>query len=171
MSKPIYEEIEETRRELTQVLDSFPQEQINAIPFAGSWTPGQVAQHVLKSVSGTLANVHSDTQPTERNPVEHAEMLKQAFLNFDIKMTSPDFILPDDEPKDKEQLIGALEESLKGLEQSAKTQDLSATCTAFEMPTMGPLTRIEWLSFANAHTLRHIHQLKKIKLFIDQHQN
>lgn len=167
MSKPIYEELAETGKELTNILSSFDEKQINEVPFAGSWTAGQVAEHVLKSVSGTLQNVNSDVQPTERNPVEHAEQLKTIFLNFNIKFSSPDFILPSDEPKDKRSLISSLAQSIKGLEHAAKTEDLSATCTAFEMPNMGQLTRIEWLSFADAHTKRHIHQLKNIKLALN----
>ena len=170
MNKPIYDEIGDTGKELSQVLSSFTQEQINVIPFAGSWTAGQVAEHVLKSVSGTLQNVTGNVEPTDRNPVQYADQLKEIFLNFDIKMKSPDFILPTDEPKDKGALLSSLENKMNKLENAAKTEDLSATCLTFEMPTMGPLTRMEWLSFANAHTLRHIHQLKNIKKAID-HKN
>jgi hypothetical protein len=168
MNKAIYDEIGDTGKELSQVLSSFTQEQLNAIPFAGSWTAGQVAEHVLKSVSGTLQNVNGEVKPTERNPVQYADLLKEIFLNFNIKMTSPDFILPTDEPKNKEALINLLNTSMIGLEDAAKTEDLSATCLSFEMPTMGPLTRMEWLSFANAHTLRHIHQLKNIKQVLNE---
>jgi S-ribosylhomocysteine lyase LuxS involved in autoinducer biosynthesis len=171
MSKPIYDELKNTGKELQQVLSSFTQEDINKVPFAGSWTAGQVAEHVLKSADGVLANVKSNTQPTERNPEENVKMLSDAFLNFGIKMKSPDFILPGDKPKDKAELINSLNNTINSLEQAARTEDLSATCTAFEMPTVGPLTRIEWLSFANVHTLRHIHQLKNIKQAIDQYKN
>jgi hypothetical protein len=171
MSKAIYDELEGTRKELQQVLSSFTPEQLNTIPFAGSWTAGQVGEHVLKSVSGTLNNVNGDVHPTERNPEENVGQLRDIFLNFKIKMTSPDFILPTTEPKNKEELLGALEENISGLEKTARTEDLSATCLAFEMPFMGPLTRMEWLSFANFHTQRHIHQLKNIKEFIDNHKN
>ena len=171
MSKPIYDELKNTGGELQQILSSFTQEEINKVPFAGSWTAGQVAEHVLKSASGVLANVNSDVHPTERNPEENVKMLSDAFLNFEIKMKSPDFILPGDDPKDKNDLMDSLTSAMSGLEQAARTEDLSATCTAFEMPTVGALTRIEWLSFANVHTLRHIHQLKNIKQAIDQYKN
>lgn len=163
MNKPINDELAATGRELQQVLSSFSPEQINTIPFEGSWTAGQVAEHVLKSVSGTLQNVQSEVSPTKRNPTEYAVLLNDTFLNFNLKFSSPDFILPTDGPKNKEALLGSLADAMARLEKAARTEDLSATCTAFEMPTMGPLTRIEWLTFANAHTLRHIHQLKNIK--------
>jgi len=163
MSKAIYEEIGNTAEELSQVLSSFTQDQFNIVPFEGSWTAGQVAEHIFKFVSGTLQNVTGDVKPTERNPEEYAGQLKEMFLNFNVKMTSPDFILPTDAPKNKEALLYSLEKSMKGLEESARTLDLSLTCTTFDMPFMGPLTRIEWLTFVNAHALRHIHQLKNIK--------
>jgi hypothetical protein len=57
-----------------------------------------------------------------------------------------------------------MKDTWTGLARAAKTQDLHATCLDFEMPTVGTLTRIEWLSFAVVHTQRHIWQLKKMAM-------
>jgi hypothetical protein len=88
--------------------------------------------------------------------------LRDAFLNFNIKMQSPDFILPSDDPKDKQTLLQMTKDTWKGLARAAQTGDLTATCLDFEMPTIGLITRSEWLSFIVVHTQRHIWQLKKI---------
>ncbi|MES1249307.1 MAG: hypothetical protein ABUL46_01415, partial [Chitinophaga rupis] len=72
------------------------------------------------------------------------------------------FILPSNESKDKSLLMQSLKDTFAGLAEVAGTQDLLVTCLGFDMPTVGPLTRIEWLSFAVVHTQRHIWQLKKI---------
>ncbi len=167
MNKAINNELADTGKELELVLSSFTPEQINTAPFAGSWTAGQVAEHVLKSAAGILQTVNGDTTIIDRDAAQHVSLLKQIFLDFTTKLTSPDFIIPSDELKDKAELISSLASAMGGLEEAARSKDLSATCTGFELPTIGLLTRLEWLNFVNVHTLRHIHQLKNIKQSFD----
>jgi len=162
MEKQLINEIETTAHELLQVVDSFQQDIFNKIPFEGSWTPGQVTEHIFLSASGILNAVNGNTEPTQRDPHQMIAPLRDAFLNFNIKMQSPDFILPSDDPKDKQSLLQMTRDTWNGLARAAQTGDLTATCLDFEMPTVGLLTRSEWLSFIVAHTQRHIWQLKKI---------
>jgi hypothetical protein len=162
MKNDLQNELTNTKKDLLNVLNLFDQENINAIPFEDNWTGGQVAEHVLKSLCGCLQNITGTTKLTERNPEEHVKQLGEIFLNMDIKMKSPDFIIPSNEPKNKSSLIKSLGESLDGIKIVAGTEDLSATCTAFEMPVLGALTRLEWISFSLFHTQRHIQQLKNI---------
>ena len=162
MEKQLINEIETTAHELLQVVDSFQQDAFNEIPFEGSWTPGQVTEHIFLSTSGILKAVNGNTEPTQRDPHQMIAPLREAFLNFNIKMQSPDFILPSDDPKDKQALLQMTKDTWKGLARAAQAGDLTATCLDFEMPTVGRLTRSEWLSFAVVHTQRHIWQLKKI---------
>lgn len=162
MEKQLINEIENTADELLQLIDSFQQETFNEVPFKDSWTPGQVAEHIFLSASGILSTVNGNTGPTQRDPHQMIAPLRDAFLNFNIKMQSPDFIIPSQEPKDKAKLLRSMKNTWIGLAQAAGTQDLNATCLDFEMPTVGNLTRIEWISFAVVHTQRHIWQLKKI---------
>ena len=159
MKNDLLNELTNTRKELLKVLDLYDQENINTVPFEGSWTGGQVAEHVLKSLSGVLQNTTGPVNPTERNPEAHIKQLGDVFLNMDIKMKSPDFIIPSNDPKDKSSLSSALEETLSRIENVAAIDDLSITCTTFDMPMMGPLTRVEWLYFASYHTRRHTQQL------------
>jgi DinB family protein len=162
MKNDLQSELTNTKQDLLNALSLFDQENINVVPFEDSWTGGQVAEHVLKSLSGCLQNITGPTKLTERNPAEHVKQLGEVFLNMNIKMKSPDFIIPSNDPKNKASLIKSLGESLDGIKIVAGTEDLSATCTGFEMPMLGALTRIEWISFSLFHTQRHTQQLKNI---------
>jgi hypothetical protein len=162
MKNNLPDEIMETKKELLKVLNLFDKENINTVPFEGSWTGGQVAEHVLKSASGVLETLNATVKPTGRNPEENVKQLGDIFLNFDIKMKSPDFILPSDDPKNKKALVQSLGETLDGIKKVAETKDLTATCTAFSMPVLGELTRIEFVKFTIFHTKRHTHQLNNI---------
>ena len=162
MKNDLSAEIASTKEALINVLNSFSNENINQAPFEGSWTGGQVAEHVLKSASGVLAALEGDIRPADRDPEQNVAQLRELFLNFEIKMQSPDFIIPSDEPKDRDFLIKALSTVFDGIEKSAVNDNLTLICTSFEMPVMGYLSRSEFINFTAVHTQRHIRQLGNI---------
>lgn len=166
MEKELVNEVERTSDELVQIIGRFEQDIFNKIPFKDSWTPGQVAEHIYLYAAGILSTINGNTGPTQRDPRQMVAPLRDAFLNFNIKMQSPDFILPSNTPQDRDSLLRSLKDTWTGLAQAAGTQDLHATCLDFDMPTVGPLTRLEWISFVIAHTQRHIWQLKKMSVII-----
>jgi hypothetical protein len=162
MDTLILKETEVTSRILLVVVASIRAEQINTVPFAGSWTAGQVGEHLLISASGVLETINGPVEPTERDPSEMAGFIKNMFLDFTSKMSSPDFVLPSDTPKNKEALLQSLEKTMNGIHAVAEREDLSATCMSFEFPGFGMLTRLEWITFILAHIQRHVHQLNII---------
>ena len=162
MKNNLQNTVAEAKNEFLKALDLFDQDNINTVPFEGSWTGGQVSEHILKSVSGILETVNGPTKPTERNPEEFVKPLGDAFLNMDVKFQSPDFIIPSDSPKDKASMYASLSKTFDGIKDTAGKDNLSETCTTFEMPTIGLLTRTEWIEFAGFHTKRHAHQLRRI---------
>jgi glucose-6-phosphate isomerase len=155
-------ELATTKNNLLNVLSSFKKEQFNVAPFKGSWTARQVTEHVYKSVKGGPFLLNNEGLPTQRDPEQNVQHLRAMFLDFSTKMKSPDFILPSDEPKDKDNLTALLDDSFTGIIAAAKKQDLSQTVKDFEFPGSGPVTRIELLNFISVHTQRHIHQLQNI---------
>jgi len=162
-TQQLLQDVESTSAELLQLIDSFHQSSFNTVPFEGSWTPGQVAEHLDLSTTGILKAIRGNTAPTNRDPEQMVAPLREAFLNFSIKFQSPDFIIPSDAPKDKASLMRSLSEAWKGIADVARTQDLDLTCLDFEFPTVGVMTRVEQISFCVVHTKRHIWQLKKMK--------
>jgi hypothetical protein len=162
MKNDIVNELKSTKIELLETLGRLSDGNINTIPFEGSWTGGQVAEHVLMSSSAVAGALSSPAETAERDSNQHIELFSQVFLNFDHKLKSPDFILPSDKPKDKQSLIQSLKETFEKIEQAAGSGDLDLICTSFDMPTIGKLSRRELTWFTIVHTKRHIHQLKNI---------
>lgn len=162
MAKHISAELLTVKEDLLKIVSDFKQEQFNKVPFKDSWTAGQVTEHVYKSVNGVPALLNNEALPTQRDPEQHVGQLHTMFLDFNTKMKSPEFILPSDEPKDKDELTRLLDENFTGIIEAAKTQDPTQTIQGFEFPGSGPVTRIELLNFISVHTQRHIHQLKNI---------
>jgi len=140
-------------------LEKFTDEQINEVPFEGSWTPGQVAEHVIKATSGIPDKY---TESPNRPYVEKVGKMEAVFLDFEAKFKSPDFVVPGNGPFNKEMLIKSLRSNLERHLQKTAETDLTALCLKFELPTIGTMTRYEWLRFIVAHTKRHLFQLENI---------
>jgi hypothetical protein len=162
MAQEIWIELITTRQAFLQTLALFTPDNFNTIPFSDSWTPGQVAEHVFKSVDGVPQLLQTDGLPTGRDPALHVANLRAMFLDFETKMKSPPFILPSNEPKDIQPLSQALANQLAAIIEAAQTIDTSLTVANFEFPGSGPVTRLELLNFISVHTQRHTHQLKEI---------
>jgi len=143
-------------------LAGFTDEQFNTIPSYGGWTVGQVTEHLLLS-AGVVEVIAGHTAPTtDRQPGAHLATIAGIFLDFNTKLKSPDFIIPSDGYHDKEELVHKTKLVWDKIGEGIRLLDLSATCLDFEMPGLGPLTRLEWLWFYVWHTQRHLHQIKNI---------
>lgn len=162
MKEQLIAELEETTKDLMATLSLFTQEEFNKIPFEGSWTAGQVAEHLFKSESNIPKVLHGNSKETKRDSFEKTGIIRTVFLDYTIKLKSPEFILPSNKPKNKEDFIKGFEGTRKELKQLIKTSDLNRTFTDFPFPQMGELTGWEWICFAVCHSKRHIRQMKII---------
>jgi superfamily I DNA/RNA helicase len=149
--------------EFIQTLAKFTQEEINTVPFQGSWTAGQVARHIIKGIGGMPdLLMYGEVRVTERAPDANVKQLDDVFLNFEKKLKSPDFVLPENITYNKEELVNSLKDIKQKTVEAAKGKDFSLTSYAFEMPVMGFMTLYELLHFSQIHTIRHNRQLKNI---------
>ena len=164
----LLKDLERTTRELLQVLGEFTNEQFNSLPFEGSWTAGQVADHLFRAERGAPALMTGNTEQTTRDPEQFVKPLDDAFLDFSTKMKSPDFILPSNGPHDPGEYYNKFEAIRKNIQELAAKLDLTKTCTGFDMPKIGHMTRFELLRFTVAHSTRHIRQLNNIHSHIGE---
>jgi hypothetical protein len=162
MKEKLILELEETTNDLLAALSLFTQATFNKIPFEGSWTAGQVAEHLFKSESNIPRVVTGNSKETKRDPFEHVHTIQKIFLDYTIKMQSPEFILPSDEEKNKDLFIKRFEGTRKELRNLTETRDLYRTFTDFPFPKIGELTGWEWICFAVCHSKRHIRQMRII---------
>lgn len=153
------EKLEQTFTDFANLVSVFTTPQINEVPFAGSWTAGQVAQHIIKATAGIP---DSQIKKTGRPYDEQVEKLKQLFLNMEIKMQAPDFIIPEEKLYDRNELLKELEVNKLYLTSIINCKPLDETCMDFEFPTFGFLTRYEWIQFILFHVQRHTIQLQNI---------
>lgn len=159
----LLEELENSTKELLDILRSFDSRQINKIPFEGSWSAGQVAEHLLKAESGVPGTLTGPVKPVERPGDEKIPAIEAVFLDFSTKLKSPEFILPGPGPHEKETLLRGFDVVRKKIDGIGRSADLTMTCTGFSLPQMGELTRLEWIHFVVCHSRRHVRQMERIR--------
>ncbi|HXS37838.1 MAG TPA: DinB family protein [Flavipsychrobacter sp.] len=152
-----------TVKELIQIIASFSLKDFNTIPFSGSWTAGQVAEHINKSVSGTLYLLNGNVKATQEDPTGKVGAIKDMFLNFSLKFIAADRIQPTESFHDTSVLITTLGTTMNNMLTAIREKDLAATCIDAEVPVFGLLTRLEWVYLSLYHMQRHVQQLKDIR--------
>ncbi len=162
----LFDSIKNTTTELIDLINSADSVKINSVPFRDSWTAAQLAAHVTKSNKAIVQAMGMEGKKAQRDADERIEELKSMFLNYKIKFQSPDFIMPTAQNYEKNLLVADLKTSIERFKTAARSVDLSEI---INLPAFGEITKLELAWFVLYHTQRHIHQLKKI--FISMENN
>jgi len=145
--------------QLKKLILSVDEDKVNTVPYEGSWTAPQLLTHVTKSISGTAQAMGAPGKPAERDPGQRMDEFKKIFLDFSIKMNSPEFIVPEDRIYEKATTIEKLEDAFGQLQKNAA--DANLTELVEDLP-FGPTTKLEILYFTLVHTQRHLQQMERI---------
>jgi len=149
---------------LHSALSSFSENTINQIPFEGSWTAGQTAEHIIICGNGIP---DSTTTSAGRFHDEKVAPIKELFLNFGIRFETDPAIAPGLPPHDRQSLLKNIKHIEKVLLSAAGKGNLEELCLDMELPTFGNLTRYEWLQFILFHTQRHTQQILDIYKYLN----
>lgn len=152
---------------LSEVFDKFNSELstvsteiLNAKPKLGTWTIGQLAQHIMLGTAGLPDK--KNRQP-ERAPDQFETSIREVFLNDKEKYESPAFMDPEKKTYQKEELLSKLKNNREVLLKSIKEEKLEFLCLDEEVTGWKYLTRYEWIKLIIYHMQRHTKQLKKLK--------
>lgn len=154
------EELNQTKQSLIDVVNSISNDKTDTVPFEGSWTAGQVLEHLCRSVSTGI--LRGNVQTVNRPADEKIAFVRSVFLDFTKKFSAPDFIVPVEPTHNKEEQLAILTAKFDRLMDAVTAFDLAEECTDFAIPGFGHFTRLEWIAFHMIHTQRHIEQLKRI---------
>ena len=142
-----------------EALSRFDEADINKIPFEGSWTPAQVVVHIILATDGVP---DGKTKPADRAFDASLPKIRPWWEDLSKKFKSPEPLLPDNNPRTKQELLSELKRVRDKDLAIVKTQDLTEICLDAELPSIGYLTRYEWLEFIRMHLRRHTFQLSNL---------
>ncbi|MXN91040.1 DinB family protein [Flavobacterium sp. Sd200] len=163
MPQQIVNQLETALGETITLLSGFDEKDLNTVPFEGSWTAAQVGRHLFKSQDGIDTLLAAATPAADRAPDARAEEFKKIFLDFSTKMKSPDFILPENKEFDKERLIQSLTDTKEKMVEAVQENDLTGIALLPDAHPLKGSTKLEIVYFVTYHTMRHNHQIKKIR--------
>ncbi|GGW41566.1 DinB family protein [Arenibacter certesii] len=157
-------EIETTYQNFNKTLSNFSEKEINTVPFEGSWTAGQVAEHIIKSNGGILQQLsNGKTESTKRRYDEQVSLIQDIFRGKD-KMKSAAPLEPEQPPHNADDLLKTLQQQKENQLETIKSKDLKALVSELEFPpSPDGLTRYEWLHLMIEHAQRHSKQLESIQ--------
>jgi hypothetical protein len=145
--------------EFIDAFSSFDESQINVIPFAGSWTPAQVAVHIILATDGVPDTTN---KPADREVDFYLPRIRPWWEDLSKKFNAPIPLQPDDRTRFKNEILEELYRVREKDMEIIAEQDLTPICLDFELPTIGYLSRYEWLWFIQMHLKRHSYQLQNM---------
>lgn len=154
----ILQSFESLREQYTELLGSLSEEEINKIPFPTSWPAAFLVDHITKANESSI--LKKIGRPAERAVDEQVPQFRTLFLDFELKMKTPDFLIPEDRMYSKKECIERIENVFNELKFNTKNTNLEEI-----LDTDGPLgsiTKWELINFIDFHSQRHLHQLKGI---------
>ena len=154
--------ISTTFEAFTGEISKLADEDLNRVPFAGSWTAGEVSGHLLRSLKTSYALLARNTQDSDRPADKNVERITKFFGDYTSTLKNPASTEPEKKQYVKAEIIGDFEKVRKQLVEVVETMELNRICTGYELPTFGPFTRLEWITFFLTHIQRHTNQVQKI---------
>lgn len=138
---------------------SFDENRIHHKPFPGSWTPAQVAKHIILATDGVP---DSATKPPDREVDLYLPSIRPWWEDLHQKFTAPEVLKPGEEQESKNYILSELHRVREKDLKIIAHEDLTLICLDTPLPTIGYLTRYEWLWFIQMHLKRHIFQLRNM---------
>jgi uncharacterized damage-inducible protein DinB len=162
MDKNIAAELDKAMKETILLISYANEDNINKIPFKGSWTAAQTARHLVKAGNGMAEMFSTEAPKANRAADEKAAELKGILLDFDLKMESPGFIVPEEKQYSKDELITETDRIRKEITEVLKTARLDEIPETEDDNPLKGYTKLELLYFAVYHTQRHNRQITNI---------
>ncbi|MGJ7911962.1 DinB family protein [Neobacillus sp. LXY-1] len=156
----------EVREQLLGELEGLGFEAVNAKPSKDEWGVAQVCHHLYLAerafTQGILYGLNkADGQKVEAKPI-------QALTDRSMKKQAPPIVIPSEDPMEIPQILQLLSEARTELLQvlnTLKDDSLLETKSA-KHPVVGYVPIYQWVESIYLHELRHIDQIKEIKVLI-----
>jgi uncharacterized damage-inducible protein DinB len=157
----ILAEWQQITERLTELIASFSPEAFNRKPVENGWSAAQVAEHLLKVELSTRHALKSETIPTNRPPDEKIPLIKNA-MESDTKRVAPELVKPADTWQEPQAIAEALQKQREQVKALINELDLTEACRLYKHPSLGTLTRLEWVYFNIYHAERHLRQMQQL---------
>ncbi len=173
LQKELINEISTFHQALESVLSGFSAETLNTVPFQGSWTAGQVAEHLIKSQRHVIEQLTEGQVSAGDRLYDHeVSTIQEIFRNKENKAKTDKSLVPGSPPHNLKILMETLQKQKEQQIGIIKTKELEEFVATLEFPGIGHLSRYEWIHMMVEHGQKHRGQIHTIfkKLYGVDHQ-
>lgn len=159
----IVHNLNETREELLGILKGLNRDQLHMKKDSGSWSIGQIYQHLIKTEELFIVAIKKGLRSKEDSFLEKKTL--EFLLDRSKKIVAPDIAKPTDEIIEYHEIFDKLKNSRKKLYEVINAiEDQSVLSRRyFVHPVFKEMLLIEWMETLYLHEQRHIKQINEIK--------
>lgn len=160
---------QQTTDRLKVLIAFFTPDTFNQHPTESGWSAAQIAEHLLKVDRSTCQALKSKTVPTNRPPDQKIALIKDA-MEGGTKRVAPEVVKPSGEFCEPQQMVAELTKQREQVKALISELDLTDACKDYKHPSLGTMTRLEWIYFNIYHAERHMRQMEGLKKEADKYQ-
>ncbi|HSR66816.1 MAG TPA: DinB family protein [Acidobacteriota bacterium] len=160
--------LQETRQDFLKALQQVAEEDWNRCPREGSWTPAQLAQHVVLAetavLEGLLRSLQREADPQWQETLGKEELIIRLLPARRRKAEAPPHVRPREEGLQRQEAVRLFEEvRARTLALAQETErPFKQHTRVHPLPAIGKLNGHQWLLFNAQHLRRHILQLEEM---------
>ena len=162
MNKALTIALENNTRALIAILSQYDIASFNHKADEDSWSPGELAEHILLLDKRINTLLSGTTAPSNRDPLEKEGLFRTIMDDTTSKIKAPSFLIPSTGQKQPEELIASILAERKKILQVVNEKELSVLLPEVPHRFFGEMTMAEWVSFLIEHTNRHLRQFKAV---------
>lgn len=156
-------EWDQTTQTLLTALSGFTPERFTEKPSENEWSAAQIAEHLWKLDQSTCKTLRGETEPTAGRPPDEKIALIKERMEATVKRIAPEAMQPSNEVFEQRPLLQKLQQQQAMMKDAFLSSDETETCTSFQHPVLGLMTKMEWMAFAIYHVQRHLRQLAQLE--------
>lgn len=159
--------LDETRADYLNQLKGLSDKQLNFRAAEGRWTIAEIAEHIIVVEEALFGMLNARVLKSE--PPKCADVFRVAdntviltVTNRSQKFTAPEAVKPNGRWKTRDELSASFEKTRNITTDFVKNNKIDLR-NLFGQSPVGTIDAFQWLLFINAHSERHLAQLKEVK--------
>lgn len=158
----LVQEYQANTTSFVELIKSTPDELFNSKPDGETWSIAENLEHIIRSEFGIVKLFNGPTKQTEHDINANIQRIEKRFLNRTNKTKAPKIVSPKQGDKNKTTLLEQFSTQRKQATELLANQNSDETCTLYENPIYGFVSRKEWIHFNIYHTQRHTLQIQEL---------
>ena len=168
MEKEFINELERTSKELLKTIDGLTDAQVKYKLNPQVWSIHECLEHIVITEIGIYRILMQHPAADESLPTERVgrEKIKEVMSDRNAKVESPESVKPIGRFNSIEELKEKFVSNRERITEALNSKTITFDSAIIVHPTLGEMTKKDWLHFLIHHCERHCQQIEEIKSLV-----